>query len=75
MKQRSDVVARRDELRAAIVAAAEARVAASGLADLGVREIAQEAGCSSGMVYKLFASHDELVLAVNANTLRALSTR
>lgn len=73
MKQRSDVVARRDELRAAIVAAADARVAVSGLADLGVREIAQEAGCSSGMVYKLFASHDELVLAVNANTLRALS--
>lgn len=73
MKQRSDVVARRDELRAAIVAAADARVAASGLTDLGVREIAQEAGCSSGMVYKLFASHDELVLAVNANTLRALS--
>ena len=73
MKQRSEVAARRDELRAAIVAAAEARVTASGLADLGVREIAQEAGCSSGMVYKLFASHDELVLAVNANTLRALS--
>ncbi len=75
MTKRGDVVARRDELRAAILAAADARVAATGLRDLGVREIAQEAGCSSGMVYKLFASHDDLVLAVNANTLQALSDR
>ena len=65
--------ARREALRAAILAAAEARVAASGLADLGVREIAREAGCSSGMVYKLFASHDELVLSINARTLSTLA--
>ena len=64
---------RRETLRAAVLDAAEARVAASGLADLGVREIAQEAGCSSGMVYKLFASHDELVLSVNARTLALLA--
>ncbi len=55
-----------------MLAAAETCVVASGLADLGVREIAREAGCSSGMVYKLFASHDELVLAINARTLAAL---
>ncbi len=63
---------RREALREAVLAAAEARVAASGLSDLGVREVAREAGCSAGMVYKLFASHDELVLAVNARTLAAL---
>ncbi len=72
MDEGSTTAGRRDALREAVLAAAEARVAASGLADLGVREIAREAGCSSGMVYKLFASHDELVLAVNARTLAAL---
>ena len=74
MDEQPAILERREELRAAIMAAAEARVAASGLADLGVREIAREAGCSSGMVYKLFASHDELVLAINARTLAALAT-
>ena len=73
MDVRSDIIGRREALRAAIMAVAEARVAASGLADLGVREIAQQAGCSSGMVYKLFASHDELVLSINARTLAALA--
>ena len=72
MDEPTGVTGRRETLRAAIMAAAEARVAASGLENLGVREIAQEAGCSSGMVYKLFASHDELVLAINARTLAAL---
>ena len=67
-----DVTGRREALRAAVLAAAEASVVATGLADLGMREIAREAGCSLGMVYKLFASHDELVLAVNARTLSAL---
>ncbi len=68
----SGVAERREVLREAVLDAAEARVAVSGLADLGVREVAREAGCSLGMVYKLFASHDELVLAVNARTLLAL---
>ena len=68
----SEITGRREALHEAVLAAAEARVAASGLAALGVREVAREAGCSLGMVYKLFASHDELVLAVNARTLRAL---
>ena len=71
--EQPSVTVRRESLRAAILDAAEARVTASGLADLGVREIAREAGCSSGMVYKLFANHDDLVLAVNARTLAALS--
>lgn len=70
---RVDVIGRREALKTAVLAAAEARVATSGLTDLGVREIAQEAGCSSGMVYKLFASHDELVLSINARTLSALA--
>ena len=73
MNEQTSVAGRRDALREAVMTAAETRVAASGLENLGVREIAQEAGCSSGMVYKLFASHDELVLAVNARTLTALA--
>ena len=72
--QGPSVAQRREALHEAVLAAAEARVAASGLADLGVREIAHDAGCSLGMVYKLFASHDALVLAVNARTLAALGT-
>lgn len=71
--EQASVTVRRENLRAAILDVAEMRVAASGLVDLGVREIAREAGCSSGMVYKLFANHDDLILAVNARTLTALS--
>ena len=63
---------RRAALREAILAVAERRVSAMGLAALGIREIAAEAGCAVGMVYKLFSDHDELVLCVNARTLVAL---
>lgn len=72
MDDEGSVTGRREALREAILGAAEARVVASGLSDLGVRDLAREAGCSSGMVYKLFASHDELVLSINARTLAAL---
>lgn len=64
MSEQTSVVGRRDPLREAVMNAAEVHVAASGHGNLGVREIAYEAGCSSGMIYKLFASHDEIVPAI-----------
>ena len=63
---------RRAALRDAVLDAPEARIASAGLAGLGMRGVAERAGCSPGMIYKLFPNHDALVLAVNARTLAAI---
>lgn len=63
---------RQRHLRAALLAAAERAIAASGLPGLKAREVAREAGCALGAVYTAFADLDALVLAVNARTLDAL---
>jgi AcrR family transcriptional regulator len=59
-------------LRAAILDLVEQRIATSGLSGLGMRGIAEAAGCSLGMIYKIGVDHDELVLMVNARTLDAI---
>ena len=64
--------ARHQALREALLAAAERRIAESGLAGLKARELAQEAGCALGALYNVFEDLDALVLAVNARTLEAL---
>ena len=63
---------RRRDLREALLAAAERRIAESGLADLKARELAQEAGCALGALYTVFEDLDALILAVNGRTLDAL---
>ncbi len=42
------------------------------MAHLRARELANQAGCSLGAIYNVFADLDELILEVNANTLRAI---
>ena len=53
----------------ALVDAAEAVVAADGLAALRARALAERVGCSVGAIYSVFADLDAIILAVNARTL------
>lgn len=64
--------ARREDLRARLIAAAKARMQASGLSGLRARDITSDAGCALGALYTAFADIDALVLEVNAQTLRQL---
>jgi AcrR family transcriptional regulator len=63
---------RHQDLRAELLAAAERQIETRGLAHLRARDLANQAGCSLGAIYNVFTDLDELILAVNANTLRAL---
>jgi AcrR family transcriptional regulator len=60
---------RRQELRAALIEAAERIIAARGLAGLKARELADEVGCALGAIYTVFPHLDSLVFEVNARTL------
>lgn len=58
--------------RADLLVAAEHLIETRGLAHLRARDLASQAGCSLGAIYNVFTDLDELILAVNANTLRAI---
>lgn len=51
---------------------AERLIETRGLANLHARDLANRAGCSVGAIYNVFLDLDELILGVNANTLRAI---
>ncbi len=55
-----------------MIEVARALIAAHGLRSLKVRDVAAAAECSIGTVYNEFVDLDELVLAVNRDTMRAL---
>jgi AcrR family transcriptional regulator len=61
----------RAELEELILVAGEAHLAEAGFAAFSAREVAKRVGYSIGTIYNLFGSHDRLVLAINARTLRA----
>src|SRR3954466_15217886 len=63
---------RRQNLREALVAAAEKRIGTGGLRGLKARDLAAEAGCAVGAIYNVVDDLDDLILAVNARTLAAL---
>ncbi|MDQ6868572.1 MAG: TetR/AcrR family transcriptional regulator [Pseudomonadota bacterium] len=63
---------RKQNLKMALIAAAERAVAARGLAGLKARNLAAEAGCAVGAIYNVVADLDDLALAVNSRTLAAL---
>lgn len=65
-------VARKSNLKSALIDAAERAVATQGIAGIKARSLALEAGCAVGAIYNVFADLDELALAVNARTLAAL---
>jgi AcrR family transcriptional regulator len=64
--------ARHQELHDRLLAAAEAAIAATGLASLRARSLADSVGCSVGAIYGVFPDLDALVLAVNGRTLDAI---
>jgi AcrR family transcriptional regulator len=55
-----------------LIEVARSLIAAHGLRSLKVRDVAAAAECSIGTVYNEFVDLDELVLAVNRDTMRAL---
>src|SRR5262244_428074 len=63
---------RQTKMRAALVAAAERTIEREGLRGLRARSLAKEVGCAVGAIYNAVEDLDELVLLVNARTLRAL---
>lgn len=60
------------DLRTKLIEAAEAVIAANGLAALKARDLAKAAGCALGAIYNVFDDMDALILAVNARTLGRL---
>lgn len=60
---------RRQELRSALIEAAERIIAARGLAGLKARELADDVGCALGAIYTVFPHLDSLVFEVNGRTL------
>ncbi len=63
---------RREQLKAALVDAAEAIIAREGLAALRARDLAAAAGCALGAIYNAFDDLDAIVFAVNIRTLALL---
>jgi AcrR family transcriptional regulator len=64
--------ARHTTLRERLVDAAESAIAAGGLSAVRARDLAQQAGCAVGAIYKVVADIDELILQVSARTLKDL---
>lgn len=63
---------RRADLRARIIEAAQADVAAGGVDSLKARKLAAEAGCALGALYNVFDDLTAIKLAVNARTFERL---
>jgi len=63
---------RRAELREALIAIAERRIAESGYRALTARDLAAEAACSVGSIYTLFRDMEALTGEVNSRTTARL---
>jgi AcrR family transcriptional regulator len=72
MASETKAVARRRQLKEALIDAAERRIAAEGLRGLKARDLAAEVGCAVGAIYNVVNDLDDLVYAVNARTLEQL---
>jgi AcrR family transcriptional regulator len=64
----------RARLQQALIGAAERRMVEDGLAALKARELAQDAGCAIGMIYKVFQDLDAIILTINLSTLERLGS-
>jgi AcrR family transcriptional regulator len=62
-----------ESMREALLAAATGVLEGEGFDRLSVRSVAAAAGCSIGTVYNYFADFDELVLHLNAETVKRLA--
>jgi AcrR family transcriptional regulator len=63
---------RREQLRTALIDAAEGIIARDGLAALRARDLAAAAGCALGAIYNVFDDLDAIVFAANMRTLALL---
>jgi AcrR family transcriptional regulator len=63
---------RKQDLKTALIGAAERAVIAHGLAGMKARNLATEAGCAVGAIYNVVTDLDDLALAVHARTLAAI---
>ncbi len=63
---------KRAALQLALVEAAEAQIAAEGLASVKARDLAREAGCALGAIYNAYEDLNALFMAVNGRTFQAL---
>jgi AcrR family transcriptional regulator len=72
MAYETKTATRRQNLKEALVAAAEKRIGTGGLRGLKARDLAADAGCAVGAIYNVVDDLDDLILAVNARTLAAL---
>jgi len=66
---------RREQLKAALIDAAEAIIAQDGLVALRARDLAAAAGCALGAIYNAFEDLDSIVFAVNARTLALIDRK
>ncbi len=64
---------RHEALQERLLTLAERTIAGYGLPALRARTLAEEAKCSVGAIYGVFADLDTLILAVNARTLEQLT--
>lgn len=62
----------RDEIKELALVAAEEIVTREGLSGLSARKIANSIGYNQAMIYHIFSNLDELILHVNARTLKKL---
>lgn len=65
-----DTEARREQLKTALIDAAERAVSRNGLAGIKARDLAKKAKCAVGAIYNVFPDLDALIYEVNARTLR-----
>lgn len=63
---------RRQQLKDALISAAERRIESAGLDGLKARPLAEEVGCALGAIYNVVTDLDELIIKVNSRTLAAL---
>ncbi|MEP5154103.1 TetR/AcrR family transcriptional regulator [Planktotalea sp.] len=63
---------RRDELREQLVDIAEKIIANEGPAAIKARRLADEAGCAVGAIYNAVSDLQDIVIAVNGRTFKAL---
>lgn len=67
--------AQRQALKDRLFEAARARIEDHGLGSLRARDVTTDAGCALGGLYSAYEDMDDLVLSVNAATLRSLGAR
>ena len=66
---------KRSKRRAVMLETARDIIASKGLRLLKVRDVAETADCSIGSIYNEFGDFDGLILAVNRETVQALTAR